>query len=93
MDGFEFGGFLVSQERGVVHSEVLRVVIFLFIFGFLANLLFGIFLDDFLAQFLDSLVRDPLVIPSIQWLVVDVVLVGSFILFSSGIIIYIIKWK
>lgn len=77
----------------MVHAKVLGIVIFFFVFGLLAYLLLGIFLDDFLAQLLNSLVRDPLVVPPIEWLVVDVILVRSFILFSCGIIIYIMKWK
>ena len=77
----------------MVHTEVLRVVIFFLVFCLFAYLLLRIFFDDFLAQFLDSLVRDPLVIPPIQRFVMDVVLVRAFILFSCRIIIYIMKWK
>lgn len=93
MDGFELGGLLVGQERGMVHAVVLAVNIFLFLLVLLAGLLFGILLDYFLANFADSLVWDPLVIAPVQGLVVDVVLVGGLILFAGGIIIYNMKWK
>lgn len=93
VDSFELGGLLMGVERGVVHAEVLGVIVLLFVFVLLAGFLLGILLDYFLVDFADSLVWDPLVIAPVQRLVVDVVLVGGLILFAGGIIIYNMKWK
>ena len=93
MDGFEFRCFLVSQQRGMVHAKVLRVIILFFFFMFLHTFLFVIFLDYFLESFLYSLIGNPLVIPPVNVFIVDVVFVRSLIFFSGGIIIYNMKWK
>jgi hypothetical protein len=95
VDGFELGGFLMGEQGCVVHAEVLgvAVILLLLLLYFFDSLFLGIFLNYFLGQLLDALVGDPLVVPSVERLVVDVVFVGGLILFSCGIIIYIIEWK
>ena len=93
MDGFEFGGLLMGEEGSVVHSFVLGILIVFFLFIFFDAFFLGIFVDNFFGEFLDSLVGDPLVVPTVEGFVVDVIFVGCFVFFSCGIIIYIMKWK
>lgn len=77
----------------MVHAIVLRVMVFFFLLSLLAFILFVIFLHYFVVNLSDSLVWDPLIIAPVQWLVMDVVLVGCLILFAGSIIIYNMKWK
>lgn len=49
VDGFEFSGLLMRNQSSMVHSVVLRVVIFLSFLGLLVPLLLGVLVDYFLA--------------------------------------------
>lgn len=87
MDGFEFCQLEVEVQRLLVHALVFTVLL---VDSLLDPLAFAdLFdLDLFPCEMLKEFSGDPLIVPSIQGLVMDVVLIAVLILLISGGIVY-----
>lgn len=89
MDGLEFGGLLMVFDCSMIHVIVLGIVILNVVVMVRRSFLRCRLFDYFLVKFTDAVVWDPFIVPSVQWLVMDVVLIRALVfLFLCSVVIF-----
>lgn len=84
---FEFCCLLMSQQRSMIHTFMLSILIVFFLFIFCSLLLWMILFNDFLICFPYFIVGDPFVISTIQWFIMNVILVTALPLRFCSVVV------